>query len=197
MTWPKSAYLPDGVRYREEVWTGIEYQVAGHMLWEGLAEPALAMVRAVDERYDPLEHNPYNEVECGDHYARAMASWGVYAALCGFECHGPKAHIGFAPRLNAKDFRAAFTAAEGWGTFSQMRDGPQQRAEITLHWGKLRLRTLALAIPPGNRAPRCQVRLGKRELAVDAKTDDARLTIRLNEEVTLSPGSLLTVAIES
>ena len=103
-TWPKSAYLKEGVRYREEVWTGIEYQVAGHMVWEDMVTEALAICRGVEDRYHPAKHNPFNEIECGDHYARAMASWGVYTALAGFEYHGPKGHIGFAPAHHAGEF---------------------------------------------------------------------------------------------
>jgi uncharacterized protein (DUF608 family) len=75
-TWPKSPYLKEGVRYREEVWTGIEYQVAGHMVWENMVTEALAICRGVHDRYQPAKHNPFNEIECGDHYARALASWG-------------------------------------------------------------------------------------------------------------------------
>ena len=75
---------PSGVLYRDEVWTGIEYQVASHMIWEGMVDEALAICRAVHDRYHPSKRNPYNEVECGDHYARAMASWGVLLALSGY-----------------------------------------------------------------------------------------------------------------
>ena len=46
-----------------------------------------------------------------------MASYGVFLAACGYEYHGPKGHLAFAPRLTPEDFRAAFTAAEGWGRF--------------------------------------------------------------------------------
>ena len=77
-----------------------------------------------------------------------MASYGVFLAACGYEYHGPKGHLGFAPRITPEDFRAAFTAAEGWGSFSQRREGPDRQVEtIGLKWGRLRLRTLRFAIP--------------------------------------------------
>ena len=102
-TWPKSKHLgPKSTRYRNEVWTGIEYQVANHMAWEGMLTECLAICRAVHERYHPSKRNPFNEIECGDHYARSMASWGVVTSLAGFEYHGPNGHIGFAPRLAPK-----------------------------------------------------------------------------------------------
>lgn len=80
-----------------EVMNGFEYQVAGHMIWEGLVQEGLAITRAVHDRYHASKRNPWNEVECGDHYARSMASYGVFLAACGFEYHGPKGRIGFAP----------------------------------------------------------------------------------------------------
>ena len=101
--------------YFDECMNGFEYQVAGHMLWEGMVLEGLAITRAVHDRYHASRRNPWNEVECGDHYARSMASYGVYLAACGFEYHGPKGHIGFAPRISPENFRCAFTSAEGWG----------------------------------------------------------------------------------
>jgi hypothetical protein len=146
-TWPKSPYLDSGVIYKEEIWTGIEYQVAGNMIWDGMVEEGLAICRAVHDRYHPLKRNPYNEVECSDHYARAMASWGVYTALAGFSYHGPKQRIGFAPRITPENFRAAFTAAEGWGTFAQKREAKTQTASLKIAWGQLALKQLHLELP--------------------------------------------------
>ena len=96
------------------------------------------------DRYRASRRNPWNEIECGDHYARIMASYGVFLAACGFEYHGPKEHLGFAPTTSRRDFKAAFTSAEGWGTFSQKANPGKLQAQITLHSGKLSLKTVAL-----------------------------------------------------
>ncbi len=194
-TWPKSPYLREGVRYREEVWTGIEYQVAGHMVWENMVTEALAICRGVHDRYQPAKHNPFNEIECGDHYARAFASWGVYTALAGFEYHGPKGHIGFAPRLTPEDFRAAFTAAEGWGSFGQTRAENLQREQIELRWGQLGLKTLAFAVPQDWKAVDVTLRQDSKSLDNKPVLHDGRLEIELNREVKLAKNNKLEVEI--
>src|ERR1044071_3961954 len=126
--------------YFNECMNGFEYQVAGHMIWEGLVQEGLAVARAVHDRYHAARRNPWNEIECGDHYSRSMASYGVFIAACGFEHHGPKEHLAFAPRLASDDVAAAFTAAEGWGQFRQKRDGPEWKASIAVRFGSLRIK---------------------------------------------------------
>src|SRR5437762_8213515 len=96
--------------------TGFEYQAAWHMIAEGLLLEGLAVTRAIHDRYHPSRRNPWNEVECGDHYARSMAAYGIFLAACGFEYLGPNAHLAFAPRLTPENFKAAFTPAEAGGT---------------------------------------------------------------------------------
>ena len=108
-SWPKGEACPgrEGFDfYFNECMTGFEYQVAGHMLWEGMVMEGLAIARAIHDRYHPARRNPWNEVECGDHYARAMASYGVFLAACGYEYHGPKAtsvlHHGSLPATSVR-----------------------------------------------------------------------------------------------
>jgi hypothetical protein len=175
--------------------TGFEYQVAAHLLWEGLVEKGLAVTRMIHDRYAAARRNPWNEVECADHYARAMAGYGVFLAACGFEYHGPKGHIGFAPRLTPDDFRAPFTAAEGWGTFAQRRGPKELRATLGVNWGRLRLRSLALA-PADGHDPRA-VAVVAADRAVEAKMtrDGERLLITLGTDVTVRAGERLTVNV--
>ncbi|HUT94026.1 MAG TPA: GH116 family glycosyl hydrolase [Thermoguttaceae bacterium] len=194
-TWPKSTYLIEGVRYKNEVWTGIEYQVAGNMAWDGMLTEALAICRAVHERYHPAKHNPWNEVECGDHYARGMAGYGVFVGLCGFECHGPKGHLGFAPRITPDDFRAAFTAAEGWGTISQKREGKTQSNRIEVKWGQLRLKTLALELPEDALLAKASVLVAGRRVQADAKQEGRRVTLTLPKPVVLREGEAIEVEV--
>ncbi|HOD84040.1 MAG: hypothetical protein BWX88_03603 [Planctomycetes bacterium ADurb.Bin126] len=201
-TWPKGKHLgKDSVLYRDEIWTGIEYQVAGNMVWEDMTTEALAICRGVHDRYHPARHNPWNEIECGDHYARGMASYGVFLALCGFELHGPKRHIGFAPRLTPQNFKAAFTGPAGWGTFSQTIEGGKQSACIAVRWGNLALKTIALGLPPAKdgAAPaqptKLAVSLGDKDIPAELKIADGQAAITLAQETTIPAGQELKIVL--
>lgn len=108
-------------QYFNEVWTGFEYQVASHMIAEGLLTEGLAIVKMAHERYAPERRNPYNEIECSDHYGRALAAFGVYTSLTGFRHHGPSGRLEFKPAILG-NHRFAFIASDGWGTV-EIQDG--------------------------------------------------------------------------
>jgi hypothetical protein len=82
-TWPKGGKLSLPFVYSDEVWTGIEHQVASHLMLTGNVEQGLAILRASRDRYDGRIRNPFNEYECGHWYARALASYGYLQALTG------------------------------------------------------------------------------------------------------------------
>jgi uncharacterized protein (DUF608 family) len=146
-TWPKGGRMQEPVLYRDEVWTGGEYQLASHLLHEGMIREGLSIIRGIHDRYDGKRHNPWNEVECGDHYARAMASWGCLIALCGFTYDGPAQRLGFAPRWQQENFKAFFTAAEGWGSLSQKRMNNSQENQIEVKHGLVKLKELKFEPP--------------------------------------------------
>jgi hypothetical protein len=197
-TWPKSPHLgPRSTRYRDEIWTGIEYQVAGHMAWEGMTTEALAICRAIHERYHPARHNPWNEIECGDHYARALASWGVLTGLAGFEYHGPAAHIGFAPRITPDDFRCAFTAAEGWGSFRQSRSRASQACDLEVRRGRVRADTIALDVAPDVDVVNVSATLDGAHVRTTWEQTDTRVAITLPAGTTLPAGSTLRVMMNA
>lgn len=103
------------VGYFNECMSGFEYQVANHMIAEDMVTEGMTIVRAIHERYHASKRNPYNEIECSDHYGRAMASYGAFVAITGFQCHGPQGTMSFAPKVAGK---FAFINERGWGTFS-------------------------------------------------------------------------------
>jgi len=189
----KGRRIPGVAGYFNECMNGFEYQVAGHMLWEGMLTEGLAVARMLHDRHHPLRRNPYNEIECGDHYARSMASYGVYLAACGFRYHGPKGELGFDPRLKPEDFRAAFTAAEGWGTFAQQSDAKGQKAQIVLKYGKLRLRRLSLGLAGQQPPVHATVTLAGGAVPHTLETSDGQCHFVFPRDVLLTAGDTLTI----
>ena len=179
--------------YFNECMAGFEHQVAGHMIWEGMVQEGLAVERAIHDRYAAAKRNPWCEIECGDHYARSMASYGVFLAACGFEYDGPAGHLGFAPRLNADDFKAAFTAAEGWGSYAQKRQDGKMAMTLALKWGRLNLHSLAFA--PGSAPADVAVTLNTNSVPSTHSFLDGRLIVTLNQPVVLKPNDSLNVAL--
>ncbi len=186
---------PTFVGYFNECMNGFEYQVAGHMLWEGMPLEGMAITRAVHDRYHASRRNPWNEVECGDHYARSMASYGVYLAACGYEYDGPRGHIGFAPKLTPDKFRCAFTAAEGWGTYFQNLQGDAMDAGLIVKWGKLRLKSMSLESPEGRAFSKAAVTLGGKPVAAGLESVGRRATVTFSGDVDLTLGQELRISI--
>jgi uncharacterized protein (DUF608 family) len=82
--------------YFNEVMTGFEHTAAAHMLYEGKTDDALKVISAIRSRYDGAKRNPFNEAECGHHYARAMTAWAHHLALTGFHFDGHSGKMTFA-----------------------------------------------------------------------------------------------------
>jgi hypothetical protein len=141
-SWPRGGRPRIPFVYSDEVWTGIEYQVASHLVYEGLVDEGLRIVRAVRDRHDGHRRNPWNEAECGNHYARSLASWGILVALTGADYHAPTAALSFTPRLG-DELRAPFTTGTGWGELRLSAAG----AEIELLGGEVPLRRLVVHHP--------------------------------------------------
>ncbi|GHT37483.1 hypothetical protein AGMMS49574_30190 [Bacteroidia bacterium] len=193
-TWPFSKHPgEDGVRYRDEVWTGIEYQVATDMIFRGMLDEGLAIVKALHSRYDGTKHNPWNEIECGDHYARAMASYGVLTALQDYSYDGPEGIMGFSPKLTPKHFKGFFTSAEGWGNISQIRDRGKQENEVAVKYGKLNLQQLKLSTPQSSSVKGVKVYCNDKEILSTYKVN-SQVEVSFNN-VELKKGDNLKVEI--
>jgi hypothetical protein len=187
--------------YFNECMNGFEHQVAGHMIWEGapgseLVQQGLAIERAVHDRYDGSRRNPWNEIECGDHYARSMASYGVFLAACGFSYNGPEGRIGFDPKLTPEDFKAAFTAAQGWGSFSQKQTGNEMTAFLALKYGQLKIKTLNPVSQSRNLAKEVQATLDGKAVPAKCQAVAGRAEITFDELLTIPKGQTLQVAFK-
>jgi len=198
---PKRDPLPYGVKdawqvtYFHECMSGFEHQVAAHMMAEGMAEESLILTRTIHDRYHAAKRNPFNEVECSDHYARAMASYGTFITACGFEYHGPQRYVKFAPRLNKENFKAPFTTAAGWGTYAQSKSGKQQEHGLEVKYGSLTLQKIGIEKMDGAKVNAVTVRHGADTLKATVAQQGAELSIVLDKPLTLSTGERLVITV--
>ncbi len=113
-SWPKGGALSLPFPYGNEVWTGIEYQVASHLMLKGLVEEGLDIVRAARDRYDGRFRDPFDEYECGHWYARAMSSYGLLQGLSGARYDAVEKVLYLQPSIKG-DFAAFLSTETGYG----------------------------------------------------------------------------------
>jgi hypothetical protein len=126
--------------YSDEVWTGIEYQVASHLMIMGCVDEGLEIVRIARARYDGRIRNPFDEYECGHWYARALASYGLLQGLTGIRYDAAEQTLFVEPRING-DFHSFLCTETGYGTagvrngkpFLDLKSGTIQVAKIVHH----------------------------------------------------------------
>src|SRR4051812_39103106 len=139
-TWPRGNKPTLPFVYSDEVWTGIEYQVASHLIAEGFVNEGLTIVKALRSRYDGRIRNPWNEYECGNYYARAMASYALLGALAGFRYSAVQQTLWLGPQLKIRPYKTFFCTASGYGTI-QLDD---RSIRVQLLEGGLDLKKLVL-----------------------------------------------------
>jgi hypothetical protein len=113
-SWPKGGQPSLPFVYSNEVWTGIEYQVASHLMLTGHVEEGLEIVRACRSRYDGRIRNPFDEYECGHWYARAMSSYGLIQGLTGLRYDALDKTLYIDSRIG-NDFKCFISTETGFG----------------------------------------------------------------------------------
>ena len=113
-TWPKGGKLSLPFGYSDEVWTGIEHQVAAHLMLMGSVKEGLEIVRTSRDRYDGRVRNPFNEYECGHWYARALSSYGYFQALTGIRFDAVDKILYLDSKM--ADFTCFLSTETGFGT---------------------------------------------------------------------------------
>ncbi len=193
MSWPRGGRPEVPTLYSDEVWTGIEYQVASHLITEGMVEEGLAIVKGARDRHDGRRRNPWDEPECGSHYARAMSSWGLILALSGYFCDASRGLLRFAPRVNATDFRTFWSNDAGWGTYSQRVGGEGAEIRLEVLYGGQELRVLQLDMPDG--AGEATAGIDGREVPCVVASEGEWTEVRFEETVQIERGQALTLRL--
>jgi hypothetical protein len=163
-----------------------------------LLEDGLAIVKGVRDRYDgipraPIGRNPWNEIECGGHYARAMASWSLLLALSGYEYDGTTGVLHFAPRITPAKFQSFFTGPQAWGSVRQIQDGTTQRNEIRVVEGQFPIAELHLAPPAG--VQHMKVTLAGAPVDATMNSEGPSVRITFKNPVVVKAGETLTIGL--
>ena len=145
-SWPRGGKPTLPFVYSDEVWTGIEYQVASHLISVGLVKEGIEIVKAVRSRHDGSVRNPWNEYECGSYYARAMASFSLLGALSGFRYSAVDQTLHFGPKLKKRPFVTFFSTAKGYGTISLDKTS----LDISVIEGRLAIERVVLDLGKGS-----------------------------------------------
>lgn len=122
-SWPGGGKPALPFVYSDEVWTGVEYQVAAHLIMTGQVAEGLKIVRTIRKRHNGTWRNPFDEYECGHWYARAMSSYGLLQALSGARYDAVTKTLHLNPSIKG-DFRAFLCTATGFGTVGMRKGKP-------------------------------------------------------------------------
>ena len=197
-TWPKGGRPANVMLYSDEIWTGIEYQVAAHMIYEGLIEEGFAIMKAAGtvttaSRGRRSRAIPGTRLECGGHYARAMSSWSLLLALSGWEYDGPRQALRLTPRHTPENFKGFFAGPEGWGSLRQSREGTAQRNELSVREGHLAVTEITLV--PTAAPKRVKVECGGKVIRSAFNFNAGAMVVSLGRPVMVEAGQALVVRL--
>lgn len=179
--------------YYAEAWTGVEYLVASLMFYAGLTGEGVQVVTSARRRYDGVNRNPWDEEECGHHYARAMSSWSTVVALSGFHYDGERAAMTVQPLNSLSNFRSFWATGTGWGSFSLQHDSRGALLRIRVLAGLLPCRSCTLR----GSGMRASARIGSTGYNPDVKYTNDQVTLRFPKLINVSEGMQLEIELHA
>ncbi len=172
--------------YSAEAWTGIEYLVAAQFIHAGMVKEGIETIENVRMRFDGERRNPWDEPECGHHYARAMSAWSNVVAFSGFDYHAARRSLSVMPKAAGR-FASFWSTGTGWGIFSIAGS----HLEIAVREGALPLQSIRLTGGQGVTS----VLANRQPLAHKADRQGQSVTVNLEQPFTIAAGSSLVVAV--
>ena len=199
---PKNEAKPYGedvtwqLGYFHECMSGFEHQVASHLMAEDMTDEAMVLTRSIHDRYHAYKRNPFNEIECSDHYARAMASYGTFITACGFEYHGPKGYIRLAPKWDKENFKAPFVTAKGWGSYSQKIQNSKQVHRFEVKYGSLKLQKISLQIIVDQPTKKVTAFIGTQKIQLKHQQVENDILLEFIKPLTIQTNQTLIITIQ-
>jgi hypothetical protein len=179
--------------YYAEVMTGFEYSTAAHMLYAGMEREGEECIRSIRARYDGEKRNPWDEAECGHHYARAMAAWSGLLALSGFRYDGASASVVVLPRARGPEFRCFWSAPTGWGRFRTTLQEKVARVSLQVEHGTLAFRSCTIRSASGA----TKALLDGQPVSHHVRYEARHVTFEFPEPVRIEEGRRLTLEVSA
>ena len=180
--------------YFAEVMTGFEYSAATLMIYMGMVSEGVELIENIRRRYDGERRDPWNEAECGYHYARAMASWAAIPALSGFRYDAVEKGLVVKPRIQPRRFSSFWSTGSGWGSFSQHIQQEKMRFSLLIRHGQLTCRSLTLGLESAT-GTKAAAKLNGRSLAHELQIYGREAVFVFPEKVTLKEDDTLVLAL--
>jgi hypothetical protein len=176
--------------YYAEVFTGLEHATAAMMMYAGMIDEGTEYIANTRARYDGEKRNPWDEAECGHHYARAMSSWSSVVALSGFDYDGAMEAVTAIPRLPHRTFRSFWASGTGWGEFSYARDSSGGTLfTLRVLAGNLRCRSIQITAA----AITTQLLVGSKEYAHGVTSNGNLALFETQQTIVIAEGEELKI----
>ncbi len=189
-SWPEGDEPSLPFVYSNEVWTGIEYQVASHLMIAGEVEKGLDIVRAARERYDGRVRNPFNEYECGHWYARAMSSYGLLQGLTGIQYDAVDKSMEIDSKVG-DSFKSFFSTQSAWGNL----EIDDNEIILKVAYGYLDLKELNFTHEK-SLSDINQISVGSEEITSGFEQEDGLNKVLFEKELKLDQGDNLSISFK-
>jgi uncharacterized protein (DUF608 family) len=180
--------------YFAETWTGLEYSTAAVMLQMGMLTEGTELIEAARSRHDGERRNPWDEPECGYHYARPMAAWSALLALSGFQYQGAEKSLAARPRINPEKFSSFWSTGTGWGAFAHTYGSRGLTFTLKVSFGALALQSVALARRSRNGRP-SSAKVNGRPVEHRVMSEGDTMVFTFPQELALTMGQTLALAV--
>lgn len=180
--------------YFEEVMTGFEHSAAALMIYSDMVSEGVECISNIRSRYDGVKRNPWDEAECGHHYARAMAAWSSLVGISGFSYDGIGKAVVAVPRVPHRNFHCLWASGTGWGTFTyepSVSGGTRFLLRV-LH-GDLGFRSCEITFT----GAAATVQLGSEKVSHALELDGQRAVVRFQHLVVLRQGNSLVIEAQA
>ncbi len=189
-SWPGTGFVSDiprdmWVDQGNTPWTGVELEFASFLIYEGLVDEGLKVIKSVDDRYRNSGLY-WDHQEFGGHYYRPMSAWAILNAMLGLGVN--QETYSFNPKLNEDVYMLFFSFNKGTAHYVKSEKG----VAIEVLTGEFTPKNLKLT-NSGIMNKRPEVFVDGEKLDAEVKVKGDVVKVALGEDVVVKAGSKICV----